>query len=56
MDGDRRAELGDNGRPCAVRPPVEYEPVPTVCPVCGTDLNITQSCPLNCLTREEPNR
>lgn len=46
------AGVATYGRPRATRP-VEYEPTPTVCPVCLTDLAVTQSCPQNCPTREE---
>ncbi|MFG2046075.1 hypothetical protein ACGFIW_01425 [Micromonospora sp. NPDC048935] len=47
--------MAGDGRPRTTRQ-VDYEPAPTVCPVCLTDLNTTQSCPLNCLTREDANR
>lgn len=53
--GEQVAGVATTGRPRTTRP-VDYEPVPTVCPICGTDLNTTQSCPLNCPTREDTNR
>ncbi|MEV1315430.1 hypothetical protein AB0J14_05015 [Micromonospora arborensis] len=53
--GEQVAAVVTDGRPRTTQQ-VEYEPAPTVCPVCSTDLNTTQSCPQNCPTREVPSR
>ncbi|MFD6565450.1 hypothetical protein [Micromonospora profundi] len=55
--GEQIAGVATYGYPRARRPKVgPPKPVPTVCPVCGTDLDVTQSCPQNCLTREDQQR
>jgi len=54
--GEQIAGVATYGRPRARRQVPPPQPVPTVCPVCGTDLNVTQSCPQNCPTREERQR
>ncbi len=53
--GEQNAGVATNGRP-RTTDRIDYEPAPTVCPVCLTDLNTTQSCPQNCLTREDDPR